>query len=93
MEVFARKPGGKDWEKLKLVNATADFSEPQGKPGDKKNAVGSVATLVALALATAAAAIFKNLHYRVYFYCAGVVIMAGAAMCAMLSRHAEGSRK
>jgi len=62
-----------------------------GRHLGRMNAVGSVATLVALALATAAAAVFKNLPYRVYFYSAGVVIMAGAAMCAMLSRHAEGS--
>src|SRR5205814_7892843 len=36
----------KDWEKLKLVNATADFPEPERKPGDKKKASGSVAFLI-----------------------------------------------
>lgn len=45
LEVFAKKPGAKDWQKLKLVNATADFSEPQRKHGDKK-ANGPVAFLI-----------------------------------------------
>jgi hypothetical protein len=46
LEVFAKKPGGKDWEKLKLVNATTDFSEPERKSGDKKKASGQVAFLI-----------------------------------------------
>ena len=62
-----------------------------GKHLGRMNAVGSIATLLALAVATAAAAIFKNLHYTIYFYCAGTVILVGAAMCSMLSRHAEGA--
>lgn len=35
IEVLVQKPDSKDWEKLKLVNATADFSEPELKE-DKK---------------------------------------------------------
>lgn len=35
IEVHVQKPDSKDWEKLKLVNATADFSEPEQKQ-DKK---------------------------------------------------------
>ena len=35
IEVTAQKPDSKEWEKLKLVNATADFSEPEQKE-DKK---------------------------------------------------------
>lgn len=46
LEVFVKKPGGKDWEKLKLVNATADFSEPERRQGDKKKASGPVAFLI-----------------------------------------------
>jgi hypothetical protein len=46
LEVFARKPGGKDWEKLKLVNATADFSEPERRQGGGKKASGPVAFLI-----------------------------------------------
>ncbi len=36
IEVFVQKPDVKDWEKLKLVNASADFSEPEQKRGEKK---------------------------------------------------------
>jgi mono/diheme cytochrome c family protein len=46
LEVFARKPGDKDWQKLKLVNATADFSQPERREGDKKKASGPVAFLI-----------------------------------------------
>jgi hypothetical protein len=46
LEVFTRKPGAKDWEKVKLVNATADFSQPQRRQGDKKKATGPVAFLI-----------------------------------------------
>jgi hypothetical protein len=45
LEVFAKKPGGKSWEKLKLVHATADFSEPERKQGGKKKR-GPVAFLI-----------------------------------------------
>ena len=40
IEAFVRKPDSKDWEKLKLVNATADYSEPEQKQPDGKNARG-----------------------------------------------------
>ena len=43
---FVKKPDGKDWEKLKLVNATADFSEPEQKQADGKKASGPVAYLI-----------------------------------------------
>jgi cytochrome P450 len=46
LEVFTRKPGAKDWEKVKLVNATADFSQPERREGDKKKATGPVAFLI-----------------------------------------------
>jgi hypothetical protein len=36
LELYAKKPGAKDWEKLKLVKATADFSNPETKQPDKK---------------------------------------------------------
>ena len=36
IEALVQKPGSADWEKLKLVNATADFSEPDQKE-DKKS--------------------------------------------------------
>jgi hypothetical protein len=39
LEVFIKKPDGTEWEKQKLVNATADFSEPDNAtttPGPKK---------------------------------------------------------
>lgn len=57
----------------------------------RMNAVGSTATLVALAAATLAAAFFKKVPYTAYFIVAGAVIMVGAAMCGMLSQHAEGA--
>ncbi|HET6884041.1 MAG TPA: PSD1 and planctomycete cytochrome C domain-containing protein [Pirellulales bacterium] len=46
LEVFVKKPDGKDWEKQKLVNATADFSEPDKKQPDGKKASGPVAYLI-----------------------------------------------
>jgi len=46
MEVLVKKPDGKDWEKLKLVNASADFSEPEQKQADGKKASGPVAHLI-----------------------------------------------
>lgn len=38
IELFVKKPDGKDWEKIKLVNATADFSQPEQKPAEAKDA-------------------------------------------------------
>ncbi|MBS0265096.1 MAG: PSD1 domain-containing protein [Planctomycetes bacterium] len=46
LEVLIKKPDGKDWEKLKLVNATADFSQPLQKQPDGKKASGPVAHLI-----------------------------------------------
>lgn len=46
VEVFIKKPDGKDWEKQKLVNATADFSEALNKAADGKKASGPVAHLI-----------------------------------------------
>lgn len=45
LEVLIKKPGG-DWEKQKLVNATADWSEPEWKSEDGKQASGPVAYLI-----------------------------------------------
>ena len=44
IEALVRKPGASDWEKLKLVNATADFSEPDQK--EDKKSKGPVAYLI-----------------------------------------------
>lgn len=46
LEAFIKKPDGKDWEKQKLVNATADFSEPEKKQADGKKASGPVKHLI-----------------------------------------------
>lgn len=46
LEAFVKKPDDKDWQKQKLVNATADFSEPEKKSADGKKASGSVAHLI-----------------------------------------------
>ncbi len=46
LEVFIKKPDGKDWEKQKLVNASADFSEPDKKQPDSKKASGPVGYLI-----------------------------------------------
>jgi mono/diheme cytochrome c family protein len=46
LEAFVKRPGGKAWEKLKLVKPTADFSEPETKSADGKNASGPVTYLI-----------------------------------------------
>lgn len=46
LEVFAKEPGGKDWQKQKLVNATADFSETEQTQKDSKKRSGPVAFLI-----------------------------------------------
>lgn len=46
LEVFVKKPDSKDWEKLKLANATADFSQPEQKQADGKKSSGPVAFLI-----------------------------------------------
>lgn len=46
LEAYVKQPGAQDWEKLKLVNATADFSEPETKTDDGKKTSGPVALLI-----------------------------------------------
>jgi hypothetical protein len=46
LEAFVKQPEGTEWEKLKLVNATADFSEPENKQADGKKVSGPVAHLI-----------------------------------------------
>ncbi len=46
LEVFIRVPEGNDWVKQKLVNATADFSEPDGKQDEGKKSFGPVSYLI-----------------------------------------------
>lgn len=46
LEVLIKKPGGQDWEKLKLVQATADFSQPEEKHDEGKRATGPVKHLI-----------------------------------------------
>ncbi len=46
LEVLIRKPEAKDWEKQKLVNPTADFSQLETKSADGKQATGPVAYLI-----------------------------------------------
>ena len=46
VEVFVKRSGGTEWEKQKLVNASADFSEAEQKQPDGKNVSGPVAYLI-----------------------------------------------
>ncbi len=46
LEVSIQRPGAKDWERLKLVNATADHGQPESRQADGKTASGPVAFLV-----------------------------------------------
>ena len=46
LEVFIRKPDSKGWEKQKLVNPTADYSETEAKHDEGKRATGPVAHLI-----------------------------------------------
>lgn len=46
LEAFVKKPDDKDWQKLKLVHASADFSQPEQKTDDGKKASGPVAFLI-----------------------------------------------
>lgn len=46
LEAFVKKPDSQTWDKLKLVNATADFSEAEVKSADGKSASGPVAYLI-----------------------------------------------
>ncbi len=46
LEVLLKRPGQTEWEKQALVNATADFSQPDEKLEEGKKAVGPVAYLI-----------------------------------------------
>ncbi len=46
LEAFVKKPDGKDWEKLKLIEATADFSQPETAQADGKKKSGPVTFLI-----------------------------------------------
>ena len=46
LEVLVRKPGVAEWEKQKLVNATADFSQPDSKSDEGKKSAGPVSYLI-----------------------------------------------
>ena len=46
VEVFLQKPGSDEWEKQKLTNATADFSESEQKQDEGKNTSGPVSLLI-----------------------------------------------
>lgn len=44
IELLVQKPESTEWEKVKLVNATADFSEPENRPLDDKKEPGKKAS-------------------------------------------------
>ncbi|MGN6544929.1 MAG: PSD1 and planctomycete cytochrome C domain-containing protein [Aureliella sp.] len=46
LEVLVKTPESKEWQKLKLVGATADFSEPEAADKDNKRRSGPVAFLI-----------------------------------------------
>lgn len=46
LEVLVKKPDSANWDKVKLVNATADFSEAEAKSGDGKTVTGPVSLLI-----------------------------------------------
>ncbi|WP_165227712.1 PSD1 and planctomycete cytochrome C domain-containing protein [Aquisphaera insulae] len=46
LEAYVKTPAGKNWEKIKLKNATADFSEAEQKSADGKKISGPVAHLI-----------------------------------------------
>ncbi|HRA89796.1 MAG TPA: DUF1549 domain-containing protein, partial [Planctomycetaceae bacterium] len=46
LEVSVRKPDSAEWEKQKLVNATADFSQPDSKTDEGKKSNGPVEYLI-----------------------------------------------
>lgn len=46
VELFVQKPGSTDWEKKKFSTATADYSDPDQKSADGKNASGPVSYLI-----------------------------------------------
>ncbi|MEQ1825299.1 MAG: DUF1553 domain-containing protein, partial [Pirellula sp.] len=46
IDVKIKKPDGKDWEDVKLANASADYSSPETKSADGKKQYGPVAFLI-----------------------------------------------
>jgi hypothetical protein len=46
LEVFTKAPGSTEWNKQKLLNATADFSEAEVKSADGKKSTGPVSFLI-----------------------------------------------
>jgi len=46
IELFVQPPDGKEWQKIKLVQATADFSDAEQKHDDGKNTSGPVSLLI-----------------------------------------------
>jgi hypothetical protein len=46
IELLIQRPGSQDWEKQKFASATADFSNPEEKSADGKQASGPVAHLI-----------------------------------------------
>jgi hypothetical protein len=46
LELLVQRPGSSDWEKIKLASATADYSSPDEKSADGKNASGPVSYLI-----------------------------------------------
>ena len=46
LDAFVRKPEGKDWEKIELASATADFSSPENKTADEKRTFGPIRFMI-----------------------------------------------
>ncbi|MCU0708485.1 MAG: PSD1 and planctomycete cytochrome C domain-containing protein [Pirellula sp.] len=46
LELLVQRPGSSNWEKIKLASATADYSSPDEKSADGKNASGPVSYLI-----------------------------------------------
>jgi hypothetical protein len=64
-----------------------------GRHLGRMSAVGSTATLVALAAAWLTSYFLPHLDYNIYFYVGGACIMAAAVMCGRLSAHASGGKR
>ena len=73
------------------VSPAITLTLAKGKEGGRHlgrmAAVGSTATLLALGLSWGTTNLVKQ-HYQVYFYVAGVCILASAFLCSRLSAHA-----
>ena len=64
-----------------------------GRHLGRMNAVGSIATLAALALACLMAPALPRIGYNPFFYLAGSCIFAASMLCMRLSTHAEGGQR